>query len=162
MGGPLPNLYPLYSQLPHLPSFFWSELRSRAHSLLSCCRGPWHLYKGMVSRRSAPQNLRPPLPHRYSPFPSHSSEATHLSFLSLGMAQGYGSELKPGSIPSKQRGEHGPSRPVRPSRAPLPPPSLAAAAGASRARRPAWKMADGSGWLVTRSAAGSLGPWVRT
>lgn len=44
----------------------------------------------------APQNLRPPLPHRYSPFPSRSSEATHLSFLSLGMAQCLGSELRPG------------------------------------------------------------------
>lgn len=169
MGGyPLPNLYPLYSQRPHLPSFFWSGLRGRSHLLLSCCCGPSSLCKGMVSWGAAPPKLRPPLPHRYTPLPSRSREATHLSFLSLGMAQDLGLELRPGWTTSRHRGEHGPQRGPESSsstRAPLPPPARAAAvAGASRARRPAGKMADGPGWLVTRRRRrqpATLGPNLR-
>lgn len=166
-GGPLPNLYPLYSQRPHLPSFFWIGLRGRSHLLLSCCCGPSSLCKGMVSWGAAPPKLILPLPHRYSPLPSRSREATHLSFLSLGMAQDL--ELRPGRTSSRHRGEHGPQRGPESSsssRAPLPPPARAAvaAAGASRARRPAGKMADGPGWLVTRRRPrqpATLGPNLR-
>lgn len=170
MGGggcPLPNLYPLYSQRPHLPSFFWSGLRGRSHLLLSCCRGPSSLCKGWCHGVLLPKKLRPPLPHHNLPLLSSNKEATHLSFLSLGMAQDLGLELGPGRTPSRHRGEHGPKR--RPessssSRAPLPPPARAAAAGASRARRPAGKMADGPGWLVTRRRGrqpATLGPNLR-
>jgi hypothetical protein len=164
VGCPLPNLYPLYSPRPHLPSFFWSGLKGRSHLLLSCCCGPSSLCKGMVSWGAAPQKLRPPLPHRYSPLPSRSREATHLS---LGMAQDLGLELRPGRTTSKHRGEHGPQRGPESSsssRAPLPPPARAAAAGASWARRPAGKMADGPGWLVTRrrrQQPATLGPNLR-
>lgn len=58
-----------------------------------------------------------------------------------------------GGTSNRHRGEHSPQKgpeSAGPSRAPLPPPARAAAAGASRARRPAGKMADGPGWLVTR------------
>lgn len=114
-----------------------------------------------------PQNSDRPSPTATPPYRPAAGEATHLSFLSLGMVQDLGLELRPGRTTSRHRGEHGPPKGPESStssRAPLPPPARAAAAGASRARRPAGKMADGPGWLVTRRRLwqpATLGPNLR-
>lgn len=130
---------------------------------------PWSfasLQRHGVTEVGLPKNLRPPLPHRYSPFPSRSSEATHLSFLSLGMAQCLGSELRPGrehqtGIVVSTARRRDPSPPVRPGHpSPLPRGRRRREPPGPGGRPGKWPM--GPGGLSPAGAAGSLRSRVRT
>ena len=99
----------------------------------------WHGGKSspQISAHPSPTTAHLPLPR--------SGQATHLSFFSLGMALGAGSNLRPGGT-KRQWGEDGRRRgpgPAGPSRAPLPLPR-----GRQQRREPpgpVGKMADGPG-----------------
>lgn len=102
----------------------------------------------------APQKSQaaPPPPLLTIPLPQQRGHSPLLPFPWHGAVLGLRTQTWEGTS-NRHRGEHSPQKgpeSAGPSRAPLPPPARAAAAGASRARRPAGKMADGPGWLVTR------------
>lgn len=163
-GAVLPHLSPLYSPRPHLPSSSWSEQRHRCHFPLSWCPAPWHpCGEARVAevRVSCPQTGAHPSPTAARPALPRSGRATHLSLLSLGMAQGVGSNLRPGEhragdgVRTAGRGDQGP--PARPGH---PSPSRAGGGGSLPGRSGKWPM--GPGWHVTRGAASSPRYRVRT
>lgn len=150
MGGcPLRNLYPLYSQRPHLPSFFWSGLRGRSHLLLSCCRGPSSLCKGWCHGVLLPKNSDRPSPTTTYPSPPATGRPlTSPSFpLAWLKTWAWNSDLgghQVGSVVSTaRRGDLSP--PVRPGHPPLPPP----------------RAGDGGESLLGPEAGRENGRWAR-
>lgn len=116
---------------------------------------------GTEVRVSCPQTGAHPSPTAARPALPRSGRATHLSLLSLGMAQGVGSNLRPGEhragdgVRTAGQGDQGP--PARPGH---PSPSRAGGGGSLPGRSGKWPM--GPGWHVTRGAASSPRYRVRT
>lgn len=166
VGGVLPNLCPLYSQRPHSPSFFWSGQRGQGHPLLSCCRGPSHLCRGMVSRRwgSPKSQAAPPPPLLTIPLPQQRGHSPLLPFpwhgVVLGLRTQTWGEHQTGIVVSTAR-RRDPSPPVRlghPS--PLPRGRRRREPPGPGGRPGKWPM--GPGGLSPAGAAGSLRSRVRT